>query len=1332
MLSKRVVVVVVALCCLFALTPSALFSQSATTGAVTGIVTDPTGSVVPGAAITLTQLGTNVTLSTITDSSGRYLFPAASPGQYSLKCTGKGFRTATISQVQVEVLKSSTLDIKLELGAQCEVIEVVAATGAELQTTDASIGTTFSGDALLRLPAQQRSITAILLMQPGVSPAMPAQNKDDINGGQVAGALPDQTTFFVDGGDATSDLEGTNNYVSPPGEPQPAPFIAVPAETVQEFRLVTASPTANFSRSQGGEVAVLTKSGTNSIHGSAYEYYYGSATSANDWQLNSIGRHRPHSVNNRFGTSVGAPILKNKLFIFGNYEGRRFHQATTITQLVPTDSARQGKIILQDNTPALAFQTYSLTPGSVSSNCGSAGTSTCDPRGLGMDPLIQAYFKLLPEPNNFSVGDGTKFKAMFPTGLNSAGFTSSFAQPVREDIAVARLDYVISPKWNIFGTYHYNRYRLTTTNQFDITAGGTPHLVSNTPVEPRLVTFMLEGTVGSHFTSQTHGSYMRDWWAWGRQALAPQVPGTAGTLNLSGEARLANTGSTNKVWGDPTNFDTQDARSRIWFGRDYYAAQDSTWVHGTHTIQFGGGYWFWNLVHSRTDIVTGGLTGGPTYYVGETQFNGGNFLGAAAQRPPNLSSTNGKRFANMYTSLLGLMDHSAQIGVRDGNFIASPLGSGLMDNVHTHTFETYVQDSWKIRRSLTLTYGLSYGVQFAPTELNGKQVLEVFAATGQPLSNLNAYYQLRNAALSNGGFYASGLTSTTDATFGFSPIRHIPGRSSSASTHWNNLGPRVAVAWQVPYKNRIFGNGQTVIRGGYSILWNRTSGVQEALTPLLGDGLASKLQCNGPTFAVGSTTATCSNGPIDATNGFRLGVDGNTAPIPPALNAPIPLIPSSPFNGGVNVQDPGLKLPYSHNVTLDVQRAFAHNMLVDVGYIGRFAKNLWYNSDIQSADMFAKTPACTAGSAGCNVATSGQTLWQAYNAVNAAVNAGINPYLPKNTTTCPTATSCINPAFPLQPFFENSTFGCANCTNVIANLDGGDVSLSNFMLNNWDLKVAPRPLDPLQLSNNNMTTSGEIAYYHALFVTFRKTMSQGLDMSVNYTWSHALGNGGQNFIGQEYTSFAPPTPFDLNSQYASNNGDRRHVINASAYYLLPFGKGRHFTTSNGILDRVIGGWYVSGIWTFETGLPFCVGAGGGDYGAPNGFTCAIGTPLYGKAGLNRVAGSGATGLNLFADPAGAIAGLRAPVPGVDGRPGGEILNLPHAWNFDFAAGKNMLATERYKVVFSAEFFNTFNHPLFGTTPGSVPMDITVPGNFGSISKADNLARQIQFGLRVEF
>jgi hypothetical protein len=1303
-LKTQFVAMFAALLCLFALCPASLHAQSATTGLITGVVTDPSRATVPGATVTLERKATNTTQTTVTDSGGSYSFPAVEPGEYTVRFAAKGFRASVVNQIKVEVLKSATVNITLEVGSTSEVIEVVAS-GVELQTTDASIGTTFSGDALLRLPAQQRSITAILLMQPGVSPAMPTQAKDDINGGQVAGAAPDQTTFFVDGGDATSDLEGTNNYVSPPGEPQPAPFIAVPAESVQEFRLVTANPTASFSRSQGGEVAVLTKSGTNSIHGSAYEYYYGSGTSANDWQLNSIGKARPHAVNNRYGASAGGPIWKDKLFIYGMYEGRRFFQATTITQLVPTDSARQGIIKLKNTSGAVT--SYSLTPGSISSNCGATGTSTCDPRGLGLDPLISSYFKLLPEPNNFSAGDGVST----PGGLNSAGFTTSFANPVIEHIAIGRLDYVINPKWNVFGTYHYNRYRLTTTNQFDITAGKTPSLVGNTPVEPRLVTFMVQGSVSPHFTSQTHGSYMRDWWGWNRAPLVPQLPGISGAINLAGEARLASTSSTSKVWGDPTNFDTQDARSRLWFGKDYYAAQDSTWVHGAHTIQFGGGYWFWNLVHSRTDIVTGGLTSGPTYYVGETiGANGGNFLDVSADTPTGLSSTTGKRFRNMYASMLGLMDRASQIGTRDGNFIANPLGSPLIDHVHTHSFETYVQDIWKVKHSLTLTYGLSYGVQFAPHELNGKQVLEVYGSSGQPISNLPAFFQQRNAALTNGQFFGSGTLDASgnliDNTFGFKPIGSIPGRSSSSTTNWNNFGPRVAIAWQVPYKNRIFGNGQTVIRGGYSILWNRTSAVQEVLTPLLGDGLASADFCNGPAIS-GTTTATCSNAKINALTGFRLGVDGGTVPIPAFTNAPIPLIPTAPFGANVSVQDPSIKTPFSHNVTLDIQRAFAHNTILDIGYIGRFARNLWYNADVQSADLYAKTPACAAGAAGCNVATSGQFLWQAYNAINAGSAAP-------------------------QPFFENAPFGCVGCTAAIAGADAGDPSLASFMINNYDNGIAPRPLDPLQFSNNNMTTSGGIANYNAFFASFRRTAAQGLDLSVNYTWSHAVGTGGNNFVGQEYTGFAPPTPFNIFSEWGSQNGDRRHVINASAYYVLPFGRGKRFSSSSGFVNRVIGGWYASGIWTWETGLPFCVNADG-DYGSPDGGSCAVGTALFGKAGVNRgIAGSGRTGMNIFADPAAAFAGLRMPLPGVDNRPGAEILNLPRSWNIDLSVGKNVYATERFKVVFSAEAFNAFNHPIFGTTPGSVSLDLADQAGFGVISKADNLPRQIQLGLRFEF
>src|SRR6516164_3812840 len=220
MSTKRVIVLLGLLICVSSVIPSVIWAQSSTTGTVGGTVTDPTGAIVPGATVTLAPVGTNVTQTTTTDSSGRYLFPAVNPGRYNVKCSAKGFRSIEINQVDVEILKAATVDIHLAVGQQSETVEVVASSGAELQTSDASIGTVMGGDPLLRLPAQQRSITAILMMQPATSPSA---GSDDVNGGMVSGALADQSTFFVDGGDATSDLEGTNNYVSPPGEPQPAP-----------------------------------------------------------------------------------------------------------------------------------------------------------------------------------------------------------------------------------------------------------------------------------------------------------------------------------------------------------------------------------------------------------------------------------------------------------------------------------------------------------------------------------------------------------------------------------------------------------------------------------------------------------------------------------------------------------------------------------------------------------------------------------------------------------------------------------------------------------------------------------------------------------------------------------------------------------------------------------------------------------------------------------------------------------------------------------------------------------------------------------------------------
>ena len=1300
-----------------ATSPRTVWGQSATSGVISGAVVDASNAVIPGAKVTLTQNATNVTQSTVTDNAGRYLFPAVPPGEYTLTVTKSGFQTSVIKPIHVEIAQSSTYNFVMKVGEVSETLEVTSTPGAQLQTQNASIGTTIGGNLLLRLPTAQRNVSSLLSLQPAVTPMNVG---DDVFGGQVAGAASDQTTFLVDGGDATSDLEGTNSYTGIPGETEPAPFISVSVETTQEFRVVSAGPTANLNRSQGGEILINTKSGTNKFHGSAYEYYTGSALGANTWNNNRLGIARPNVVNNRFGFSLGGPFLKNKLFFYGNYEGRRFRQSTSITTDVPTASARAGILYFQDasgNAVAYNLATSTL--------CGTAGNQACDPRGIGIDPLIQQYWNLEPLPNNPSSGDGFTANGIFYA--NSEGFTRSYAEPDNENYGLLRLDYKINDRWSLFTTYRQQKIDFLTGDQFSIIPGQQT-LLSGTPIQPRFATFGLTGTLGSSFTTEFHGSFMRDWWAWNRAAVANPsgIAGLGGTMQVSGEGQTGS-GGTGKPWADPVNFNTQQARARLWAGKDWYLADDSSWLHGKHTIQFGGSWYFWNIIHQRTDNVLGGLTNAPIYWVGSRHMSSGGYVDTpASQAPPACTSTvltnclqgsDATRWDSMYSAMLGLLDHSSQVATSNGQFIPNPLGTPATDHVHIGSFYTYVSDVWQMKPSITLNYGLSWGVQFPPKELNGLQVLQQYAATGQPVRNLPGYFAARQAALDQGNPYPS-LNDFTNPSFEFSPIGGVKGYTRPINTYWHSFGPHVAVAWQVPFENRFFGNHQTVIRTGYSLQWNRTNAVGLVLTPLLGDGLMQIIGCNAP-----DTTGTCTGGTTDASSAFRLGIDGNSV-TQPAPNSGYPLVPGSPFSSlfGFNL-DPALTPPWSHEVTFDVERSFAHNWMIDAGYIGRFTHNLESGGDINASDMFAKDP------------VSGQTLAQAFDAVSTWARGGGSCVTVSGVLTCP--------GLAAQPFFENMAVpggvagaGPAFCTSTynapctfVAAQDTGDAingSLGSFMSFNYDF-IAKAPLDPMQFVFNFWNWGGGYSNYNAGFITVKKSFSQGLNLSFSYTYSHSLGT---QTLNQQYIIYGNPSPFNPSTGYTSEPYDRRHVANAAWYYVLPFGRGRHFSTSSGILNRVIGGWYTSGIWTWASGQPLCAYADG-DYGdiagSATGGTCAVSSmSLSGLTGKHLTpAGSG---INIFANPTAVYNSLSRPLLTKDLRPYNyNMVGFPE-WNVDMSVGKNVVATERFKAVLTADFFNVFNLMM----PATPFLDMNNPSQFGVVRGQANTPRVTQLGLRLEF
>src|ERR1700722_14765423 len=335
------------------------WAQSTSTGTVAGVVTDQSGAVVPDAAVRLTDTATNIARTTTTNKDGRYIFVDVSPSVYNIAITKKGFSTTEAEKQEVSVGASLTLNLSLQVGGASTVLEVQA-TGTELQTTNATVGNTVTAIAIDNLPSIGRDVNTFIEMQPGVSA-----------GGDVAGAVNDQSYFSLDGGNNTNDMDGSGGVYTATqqglviGDPTggmstqsfpysaPSGVMPPPADSVEEFKVNTAGQTADFNSSAGAEIKVVTKRGTNSFHGTAYEYYKDNNWSLNYWQNNEFnstpGGHigLPSYHYSRFGGAIGGPVtaknlLGGKTFFFFNYEGFRFPSAQTITRNVPSPALRLG------------------------------------------------------------------------------------------------------------------------------------------------------------------------------------------------------------------------------------------------------------------------------------------------------------------------------------------------------------------------------------------------------------------------------------------------------------------------------------------------------------------------------------------------------------------------------------------------------------------------------------------------------------------------------------------------------------------------------------------------------------------------------------------------------------------------------------------------------------------------------------------------------------------------------------------------------------------------------------------------------------------------------
>ena len=1288
-------------------------AQTATTGTVLGTVTDSSGAFVAGAEVTLTDITTNLERTQMTNDDGQFTFASIMPGTYRLRVSAKGFRVASLTGVTVEVNKSLRINVPLEVGDVSETVQVTAGVGVELQTTDAQLGNVIDQKIMRNLPTTQRNATELLSLQPATTPGGFG------SGGTVSGARSDQNTLLLDGIDVSDNLTGGQGVA----------FTQAPVgvDAISEYRVVVTNPNATFGRSAGGQITLSSPRGSKDFHGVFYWYHQNDNLNANTWSNNRAGVRKGEMKDNRAGFSLGGPLWPDKTFFWGNYEVRRFPRFAPFTRVVPTSSLRSGILRFQDAAGNIV--SYPLR---TSTLCGTDAATPCDPRGLGLSPTVNAMFNLMPAGNDPTLA-GTD-------GLNTIGFRGNVSTPFTFDTVAARFDHNITSKLQFMARYSYQRDLQPQAGQLDIrdTSNVVPLRALN-----RRGASVISGL--DYQISANWFNSFRFGWVQNKSDLIGTGPSAVGaSLGLPGtNSAIGSTGVDLSILSEAIDVAAQSARTQILSDRNIQFSNATTWIKGKHNVRFGGEFRHLPFLFVHNDQVT--FLTGPI-----VALDSGSFLSIpATNRPRDCTATvttncirtaDVGRWNDLYAVALGLVDNVSVVGARDGGLQPLPLGTDLISDTTMRYHQFYVEDTWRVKPSLTLTYGLTYSWLTPLKEKLDRIALITDLNTGEVFS-AESYLRRKEEAARVGQVF--------NPRIGVRPLNDS-GRDSLSDTDYTNLGPRVAVAWSPSFKDGFMGwlTGQrTVVRGGFGIVHDRVNTISVLLPAAFGIGFGQVLQTPSPFCnATGTPGAGCVPGAGAGNRGlsaFRAGFDGNI-PIPPFAGGTSPIVPGDLSGGTTFATDPHRKIGRNYLIDFTVQREVPGNMVMEVAYIGRFGRDLPRGVDLDASPYFFKDPA------------SGQSFAEAYDAVALALRSGTLarnlpthpwfenqfPGLSSSTSPVVGSAACRPPA---SPVLLNSTqcmatlFGSLFQTNAVNNLF--------LQMNQRRFGLNLAPYNNLQLLAILMATHGGVSNYHAMVATLRNRPWKGMQFDLNYTLSRSMDQVGdvQNNLSLISTGFDP------NVDYGPAQSDRRHVFNAIFNYDLPFGSGQRWSSGSGAVNKVIGGWYMSGIFRTFSSLPLFVVDNAGVFGGslsglnngaiplvPHGsITTDVNSGVTGSGGVGTTGNpaAGGTGLNLFANPQAVFNSFRRIELSRDSKQGRAFaFRGPWFWNFDFRLAKETHITEQVKFELSFDFFNLFNNVNFATPS----LSLNNPAAFGVLSGQAALpnrldgARGIQAGMRVSF
>jgi len=1260
------------------------------TGASTirGTVKDPSGALVSGATVTLTNLETNAARTVVTTTSGTFSFEFLPVGDYEVRVEAKGFRKLLVRPVQALVSNVTDVPVALEVGEVSSTVTVEATEAAvQVNTADATLGNNFSSAQLTQLPIEGRGVLPLLTLQAQVTPD-----------GYVAGGRSDQSNVTLDGVDIndaqTSDVG--------------APVLRLNSEAIEEFRVVTVNANADEGRSSAAQINLVTKSGTNSWHGSAFEFHRNTIFTANDFFNNRSGVERPKLLRNVFGGTLGGPVVKNKLFFFYSYEGRRDASGTAVTSTVPLAGLGQGQLIVN------AQRCTTAVPPATQDTCEAPKDFTLTTPQLDnawnvvhTNPVAIAALKDAATKypgNDNSTGDG----------ILTEGFRFNASTPIKLNSNMARIDWTINSKMSAF-------FRLNT--YYDLT--------SQVPAFP--------DTPSPNLWAHPWGLLASHNWTIGQNWVNSFRYG----LTRQGFSQQGDSNQNAITFRDvfsPVNFTRTTSRTTP----VHNIVDDIAWIKGNHTIKFGTNI---RLVKNNRTGFTNAYDSASTNYffyspagtavtdplVSYMADPANNILPAGPGQYDQIASNQigvdaaGGALIGRYSSYSARFTFGA-----DGSLL--PSGTPTSRTFATNAYDFYVQDSWKIRRSLTLNLGLRYTLSSPVNETHGFGVVTDIST--------DEYLRRRIASANNGVPYTQPLTLVLAGGNGKGPLYN-----------WdkNNFQPRISLAWSPSYSRgllySLFGDsGKSVIRTGFAMT-----------NDYYGEQLAAQFDLNNrlgytSNLAISANTYNLTTRPGPLFTGYNQ--DIRTLPgitVPAAVT--FPRQQPSDFRRRIESGiDTALQAPTNYQFSLTYEREMRGGMLFQASYIGRLARHLLATRDVMALNDLRDPKsgmdwytAATLLEKQRQLGTDTTTI-QPIPYFENILPAGYGATVAANGYTSCSATvttGCLptNPSNTQGVYQEGFEFWANDWTDIQDEIENYAGQTLGQVDSDGNTIPVPYFFNP---QYGALSAWGTIAKsnYHGFSASLRQRF-HNLQWDFNYTYSHSLDNASGLQTSALSNGLLYGSSFILNGirpndNYANSDFDLRHIINANAIFQLPIGRGKHFGSnmSRG-LDALVGGWQLSGIYRWNTGLPSGQPSDAGQWATNWEITSNATQVVPVKTCPTR--GDANAPPKLFGcNTVAAYQSYRNAYPGETGQR--NVLRLPGYVALDMGLSKifTLPWSEKQQLALRWEVFNVSNTQHLTTiadlsvNPDPALLILQPPPDWSNFTAIQGTPRVMQIGIRYSF